>query len=243
MEEQQINNDEIEIDLLELVRVLVRKIWIIILCLVIGAGAAGAVTAFAITPQYEASSMIYILSKTTSVTSAMDLQLSKQLTVDFETLGKSRPVIEAVIKDLKLDYTYEEMLDMVTVENPTETSILKMTVQNPDPKLAADISNAMSEATASRIAEVMVTDKPSKVEDAVVPTKPVSPSMKKNILIGGLAAALVAAAVIVVMFLLDDTIKTEEDVKKYLNLNTLAALPIEKKKKNGNAERGDKTAA
>lgn len=226
--EENIKDDEIEIDLMEIFRLLVRKLWLIILCVVVGAGGTFAVTKLLITPQYTASSMIYVLSKSTSLSSAIDIQLSKQLTVDFETLAKSRPVIEDVIDSLDLDYSYKEMQDIVEVENPTDTSILKMIATTPDAKLSRDIANEMAEATADRVAEVMVTDKPSKVENAVTPTKPSSPSVLKNTAIGGLGLGFLAAAVLVVRMLLDDTIKTEEDVKKYLNLPTLAAIPLEK---------------
>lgn len=231
MEEQRvIDNDEIEIDLLELFHVLLRKLWLIILCGIVGLVMTGIVNFFVLTPQYEASSMIYVLSKTTSITSALDLQLSQQLTTDFETLALSRPVVETVIEDLGLDYTYEEMLELVTVENPDATSILRMVVTNPDPELAAEISNAMADTTADRISEVMVTDKPSTVEDAVVPEYPVSPHTLRNTALGGLVGAFAAAALIIVLHLMDDTIKSEEDVKKYLGLSTLAAIPLEKKK-------------
>lgn len=225
--EEQLRDDEIEIDLLEIFHALWRKAWLIILCLIGGAVIAGAATKFLMVPQYTSSSMIYILTKTTSVTSLADIQMGTQLTVDFETLATSRPVVTAVIDELNLDATYEELVGTITINNPADTRILKISVENPDPELAKDIANAMADATADRVAEVMSTDKPSIVEDAVVSKRPSSPSLKKNIAIGGLLAAFLAAAVIIVMLLLDDTLKTEEDIKKYLELNTLAMIPLE----------------
>lgn len=231
MEEQKrIDNDEVEIDLMELFHALLRKIWVIVLCTIVGAVLVGIVNFVVLTPQYQASSMIYVLSKTTSITSALDLQLSQQLTTDFETLALSRPVVEQVMDDLNLNYTYEEMLQILEVENPDATSILRIVVTNPDPKLAAEISNAMADTIANRIAEVMITDKPSKVEDAVVAVKPVTPHKLKNTILGGLIGGFAAAALIVLLHLMDDTIKSEEDVKKYLGAETLAAIPLEKNK-------------
>lgn len=226
MEEQR-KDDEIEIDLGEIFHLLLRKIWVIIACFVVGAVLFGGITKLFITPQYEASSMIYILGKTTSISSAMDLQLSQQLTVDFETLAKSRPVINSVIKSLDLDTTYEDMIETITVENPADTSILKMVATNPDPKLARDIANELADATARQVSSVMVTDKPSTVEEAVTPKKPSSPNTLKNTAIGAVLFAVLAAAFLIITHLMDDTIKTEEDVRKYLNLNTLAAVPFE----------------
>ena len=222
------DNEETEIDLAEVFFVLVRKWFILLLACLAAAAVTFGVTKFLITPQYEATSMIYILGKTTSISNNINLQLSQQLTVDFQTLATSRPVLEAVIKDCNLDTTYEKLLATVKVENPSNTSILKMTATNKDPKLAAAISNAMSTETANRVAEVMVTDKPSQVEEAVVPDKKASPSVMRDTAVGGLVGLLLAVAVIVVMHITDDTIKTEDDVKKYLNLSTLAAFPLDK---------------
>lgn len=227
MEEQIRNNDEIEIDLREIFQLLLNKIVVIISSFLIGALLVGVFTKFIITPQYTASSMIYILSKTTSITSVADIQIGAQMTVDFATLATSRPVVEAVIEDVGLDMEYEEMLTTMSVENPQSTQILKLSAENADPKLAKAISNAWSDATAERVASVMATEKPTVVERAVVPKAPSSPSLVKNTAIGALLGMLIAIAVIVARYLLDDTIKTEEDIRKYLNLNTLSAIPIQ----------------
>ena len=233
---KELQNDEIVIDLLELFYVLMNKLWIIILCGVVGAVVAFSGTKLLITPQYTASSMIYILSETTSITSLADIQLGASLAEDFIVIGKSRPVIERVIRQLDLETNYEELASTISIVNKTDTHILTISVTNPDPELAADISNTLAENIKEQIADIMGTEEPNTVEEAVVPTKPSSPSTMKNTLIGGALGVLLVSAVIILLHLLDDTIKNEEDVKKYLGLNTLAAIPLEKRsKKSGNA--------
>lgn len=224
------HDDEIEIDLGELFHLILQKIWIIILCIIVGAALAFGGTKFLITPQYSASSIIYILTKTTTVTSLADIQMGAQLTVDFEILAKSRTVVEEVIETLDLDTTYEELLSQITTENPTGTRMLELTVTDPDPEMAKTISNALADATADRVADVMNSDKPNIVDRAVKPANPSSPSTIKNTAIGALAGAFLAIAVVVIRFLLNDTVQTEEDIRKYLNLNTLAAVPLEKRR-------------
>ncbi len=223
-------DDEIEIDLTELFQLLLQKIWVILLCMILAGGIVLGGTLLLITPKYEASSMIYILTKTTSVTSLADIQMGEQLTVDFETLAESRPVIKAVIDDLNLDYTYEEMTDMISTENPTDTRILRLIVENEDAELAKDISNSLAEATAERVAYVMKSDEPTIVENAVTADSPSSPNVLRNTAVGALAGAVLAMAVIVIRYLMNDTIQTEDDIRKYLNLHTLAAIPMEKRR-------------
>lgn len=227
MDEQIRNNDEIEIDLLEIVRLLISKVWIIIASFIIGAVIFALGTKIILTPQYSATSMIYILSKSTSITSLAEIQVGAQATIDVQTLAVSRPVLETVIEDLNLDISYEELVKKVSMMNPDSSLILKMTVEDANPKLAKKIANSWAEAAADQVAKVMVTDKPNIVEEAVTPKDPSSPSTVKNTAIGALLGLLLAIGIIVVRFLLDDTVKTEEDIKKYLGLNVLAAIPIE----------------
>ena len=138
--EEQIKSDEMEIDLVELFHTLVKKAWVILICLLVGAIIAGGYTKLFITPQYQASSTIYVLGSGNQISdTSISLTLSKQLTVDFTILSKSRPVLQKVIDKLHLDYSAEQLLGMVAVENPSGSSILKVTVTNPDAQLAADI--------------------------------------------------------------------------------------------------------
>ena len=220
--------EEDEIDLAELLFVLKRHIWAILACAVVGAATALLYTMFLIQPIYTSSSMIYIFSKTTTVTSALDLQIGSQLTVDFEILGKSRPVLEKVIKDLELDTDYESLLDTIEVSNPKDSRIIKITVTNTDPQLACDIANCLADNLAARVAEVIDTSKPSSVETAVPAVRPTSPSKAKNTAMGGILGMLVVIAIILVRYYSDMSVRDEEDVRKYLGLGTLASIPYEK---------------
>ncbi len=223
--------EEMEIDLLELFHVLLRKVWLILICLVAGAVIVGGYTRFLITPQYSASATIYILSNTTSITSVADLQLGTELTGDFAEIARTRSVVNAVIDEVGLDESYEGLLSRLSTTNPSGTHLLKLTATDPDPQRAADIANAYAQVMASQIADIMNTDEPNIAEEAVKPSAPASPNLLKNTALGGLAGAFLACLVIFIQFMLNDTIQTEEDVRKYLDINTLAAMPLEKRRR------------
>ena len=228
---QSTKQEEMEIDLLELFHVLLRKIWLILICLVAGAALVGGYTKLFITPQYSASATIYILSNTTSITSVTDLQIGTELTSDFAEIAKTRPVVEAVIDEVGLDDSYASLLGRLSTENPAGTHLLKLTATDADPQRAAEIANAYADIMASQIADIMNTDQPNVAEQAVAPSAPSSPNLMKNTLLGGVAGAFLACLVIFVQFMMNDTIQTEEDVRKYLNINTLAVMPVEKRRK------------
>ena len=216
------------IDLMELGMVLLHHWWMLVIGLLVGGILAGCYTVFAITPMYKASSTIYIFNKTTSITSLSDIQLGSQLTVDFQIIAKSREVMEAVIDDCDLKTSVGALSGSVTVTNPTDSHMLTITATNANPELAARIANSLADILRQQVADVMNTDKPSTVERAVVPTSPSSPSLMGNIEKGALAGLALVLVFLVVRFLMDDTISTEEDVRKYLGLNTLASIPYDK---------------
>lgn len=226
-EKKDFNQTETEIDLIELFYAVRRHIIAVVACTLLCAIVAAVGTKMWITPLYKASSQIYIFTQTTSVTSLADLQIGAQLASDFQILGTSRPVIERVINKLNLDTTYEALVGTIRVENLSNSRILKITATNPDPQLAADISNAMAQSLSTRVAEVMVTDAPSIVEQAVVPKAPASPSTSKNTILGAMLGMVLSVGVIVIRFMMDDTVKNAADVEKYLGINTLAAIPLE----------------
>lgn len=223
---EQNNNEELEIDLKELFFVLLGKIWAIIGALVVGAVAGVLVTTLCITPMYESTSSLYILSKTSTLTSLTDLQLGTQLTKDYMVIAKSRTVIEQVISDLELDMTYEEFLGTVSVTNEDNTRVLSLTVQNPDPYMAKTIVDKYAEITAAKTAEIMATEIPNVVDVGVVADNPVSPSITKNGIIGGLVCMLLVMAIIVVTYLMNDSIKSADDAERYLGLTNLGVIPV-----------------
>ena len=225
---QQRTDDEQEIDLLELAGVIWKKIWIVAIGFIVGAILTFVVTKFFITPQYKATSSIYIFSKSTSITSLTDIQIGSNLTADFRYIAVQRDVIESVIDELSLDTTFEQLSSSISVTNPSSTHILEISAVNPSPVVAANIANSLSDRVRDSIADIMSTDRPSVIQRAVVPTKKYSPSTTKNTMIGALVGAILMIGIITVQFLTDDTIKTDEDVRKYLQLDTLAQIPYVK---------------
>ena len=240
MEQQNLqNNDEIEIDVLELFHVLLDKIWVIILAGAVAALAVVAATILFITPQYQSTTKMYVLSKQDSNTlTSQDMQTSLSLTKDYAELIKSRTVTEGVITQLNLDMTHEQLLSKMTVDSATDTRILSISVRDADPYVACEIANAIRDVAANHIKNVMDIDAVNVVETANIPENKISPSIKKNGLVGGVAGVAIAIAIILITYLSNDTIKTQEDVERYLGLSTLGTIPMsEADRKNKNKKK------
>ena len=230
MEKKFEDDDEIEIDLLELFYALRHRWWAILLALVIGAGAAGVYTKKLIAPHYQSTSMVYVLSKETTLASLADLQIGSQLTKDYSVIVKSRPVLQEVIDKQNLDLTTDELGEMITIDNPKDTRILSITVEDIEPMRAKAIVDEVTKSASNYIGDIMEMVPPKVIEDGVVAVKPSSPSVKKNAAVGGLGLAVLVCGLICLKTVLDDTIKSEEDIEKYLGLSVLAVIPDTEKK-------------
>lgn len=234
------HRDEMEIDLLEILHVLKKRFLIILLTALIFAGGSGVYSFFVAEPVYESTSKMYILSQSTSITSLADIQVGSSLALDYLELMKSRPVLEEVIANLDLDMSYNELLNCMTVTNPTDTRFLNISIRGTDPTDTTAIANEFMAVAIKKIPVVMKTDEPSVVEYATTPKDPVKPEKKKNVMIGFLLGAFLAAAVVVVTDILNDRIRTQEEIEKYLELNVLATIPYSNDITGSRRSRGSK---
>lgn len=231
MVNQNISDDEIEIDLVELFMVLKSKLHIILLSGILAALLAFIGTKLLMTPMYTSVTKMYVLSRQDSSAGLTysDLQTGSQLTKDYAELVKSRPVLEQVIAVLNLDMEPEDLAENITVETPTDTRILSISVESDNPKEAKEIADTLRETVSSEIKEIMHAESVDTIEDGNLPKEPSSPSLKKNMVLGGALGVFLALAILIFIFLRDDTIKNPDDVEQYLGLNVLTSIPIKGK--------------
>lgn len=217
--------DDDTIDLLELFFAILNHWKLLILIMVICGGAAGAYNHFLIKPTYQADAEIYITNTDTMI-NIQDVQLSAELTVDYEEIIRSRTVLKKVISELELDMTYRELSQLITIENPSDSHILKIFVKTGEPELSMKIANCLLKYGIDRIYKVVGNDEPAIIDvaeaDAIVVLKP---GLAKYGMMGALAGAFVVCALIVLGVLLDQTLKTEEDVVQHMGVTVIAAIP------------------
>lgn len=223
------SKEEIEIDLKELSYTLLKHIWIIVFSGLICALCAGIVIKIVIKPNYTSTTKLYVINRqnTEKATTYTDLQTGSQLTKDYKILVTSRPVTEQIISELELDMTHEEFVSAISVDIPTDTRILEITVKNKDPYIAKQLADAIGKVSAERMVSIMEMEKANIVEPGNIPVTSTRPSLLKSLIIGGLLGAVLASVVILIIYMLDDSIKSNDDIEKYLGVSTLAAIPFE----------------
>ena len=226
--------DVMTIDLVEVFQVIWHWLWLIVLVALACGTAAYAFSKFVLPEEFESTTKIYVLDKsgaggTNSQSTYSDLQVGMQLTKDYVELIKSRTVLEAVMKDNHLDqtYTYEQFAEMVNVQTPADTRIVTITVTNHDPALAQKLADDIRKRSGELIIKTMQIDAVNTYEKANYPDRKSAPSCGRWAVVAALIGALAVSAVVIARYLLDDTIKTSDDVEKYLGLSNLALIPFD----------------
>ena len=227
--------DEQEIDLLKLLRVLWSRIWVIA-----GAAFAGGVvfflfTLFFITPKYQSSALLYVNNNSLDIGSTKlnissgDISASSSLIDTYCVILKSRTTLEQAIREAKLPYSYEDLSKMVSGSAEGKTPVFKITVTNKDPEMAANICNTIVEIMIdanSGISGIVEGSSVRVIDYAVVAVKASSPSYTKNTAIGMLLGFVFASGVIILLSLMDTTIREEEYLREtYPDIPVLSNIP------------------
>lgn len=221
------NYEDDEIDLLDLIRAILSRFTFIVLAAVVFGVAGYLYATYMIVPTYESTSQLYVLSKSTSITSLADIQMGSNLTNDYMVVVSGRPILDAVSAELGLNESYEQLVNRVKLSNPTNTRILNITVTDTNPERAKVITDAIAEASSAFIAEKMDQDPPSIIQYGYVSNKQTNGGKKKYAGIGALAGAFLVVAIVVIFYFINDTIVTAEDVERKLGLKTIAQIPLD----------------
>lgn len=224
MENKRIQEED-TIDLGRLFFAVRKKIWLILVVGLLAACGAAGYTEFFVTPTYTSTSTMLVLTKETTLASLADLQLGSQLTKDYTVLINSRPVLEQVIENLNLDMDYKSLRESITIDNPVDTRILTLSVVQSDPEMAKAVVDELAKVSSAYIGDKMEVTPPKIVEEGEFPVYKTSPNMRKNVMLGFLVGAVLIAGIVIVLELLDDTVKNEDDIERYLGIPTLAVVP------------------
>lgn len=222
----QVEEEEMEIDLLELALMLLDQIHYIILCFLLGALLVNAYSYFFIHPTYQSTASLYIVSASGgSVVDLTDLNIGTNLKNDYQELIMSYPVLDRVSEELNLGLDTQAMSRLISITNPTDTRILKLTATAESPELARDIANTLADVAVEFLPDTMSTDPPNIAQRARLATRKAGPSYIKLTAIGGLLGAMACCAWFVMNYLLDDTIRSSADLEKYFGAVPLATIP------------------
>lgn len=198
---------------------------IILVSMVMGMVLFGLYHQFMVKPVYQADGSIFI-TNTSSVISISDLQLGTALTEDYTKIIKSRAVLNEVIEEQGLNMNFRQLGNLITVTNPANSHIITVSVTCGDREMSRNIVNSVMEAGSRQIYKVFGSSEPSildyAADEAIVD---LTPARRGYLEKGALAGIALACALIFIRFFLDTTLKTEDDIQKYLHMPVLSVVP------------------
>ena len=220
-----------QIDIIGLVYAVLAKYRIILACAIAGALIMCYYSLHIVTPVYQATSKLYSVNAQGALANSLNLlNIGSAVKWDYEEILSTWEVRERVLQNLQLDMTYQQLGEAVRVSASQNSRILTINAYSHDPKEAMDLANEYAVVSQEYIAQIMSTDEPPIVTHALEPTKPINNDLRGLVMRGFLVGALVPAAAAAALFLLDDKVRTPEDVQRAVSIPTFAVLPLESKK-------------
>lgn len=225
------NKEYMTIDLLHIAKALLQRWWLIALSGFLAAVIGFSIAAFAITPKYSASIMLYVNNNSFSVgstsfsISSSEIVAAQSLVKTYSVLLKNRTTLERVAEKAEVSYTTAELSGMITASSADETEVMKVTVTCEDPYEAALIANSIAEVLPVRVSEIVEGSSMAVVDSAVPRLGKVSPSITRHTAIGFIIGAMLSVLVLVIMAIMDDTIHDEEYLLQNYEYPILAKVP------------------
>ena len=221
------NQDYETIDLLELLGVLRQHILALLLTTVLAALAGFLVSSFVLTPQYQASALMIVNTRqdTSANVTSDQLTSASRLVSTYSIIVKSDTVLNQVIANLGLNMTYETLASKVEVSAVDETQVMEITVTDPNPDGARQVCEQITQVAPDAILTAVEAGSVKVISAASVDPDPVSPNIPRNTAIAGVLGLVVCVGILFLRVLLDNKIKTEDDVTKHLGLTVIGVIP------------------
>jgi len=225
-----------EINLKELFEYIKERI-LIIAVVVLAILILGSVySLFIKTPVYKSTSTLVLVSdegqgQQNTTFNTQDATLNSQLVSTYSKIVTSHRVIDTVIENLDIDYTYSELAKEVTVSTETGTQIIKVSVSDKDKALSAQLANEIVKVFGEEIKSIYKLQNVSVVDKAEEASAPDNVNYIKEAIIYILVGTVLAFGIVFVIFYFDTTIKSTEEIENKLGLPVIGVIPKVKDRK------------
>jgi len=188
---------------------------------------------FFITPVYTASTNLVLAQSSSTISqtgdagiTTSDITMNSKLVATYSELIKTNTVFGQVASNLNIDENEAERIkNNISVSSVKNTELIEITVTNEDPNKASEIANEIAKVFSEKIVEIYNISNIHLLDRAEAPTEPSNVNHMKDIVIFAFIGLVISAVYVLVGNMLDNTIKTEEDIEKVTGLLVLTAIP------------------
>ncbi|MBQ8684512.1 MAG: hypothetical protein IJ518_08385 [Clostridia bacterium] len=226
-----------ELNLRVLLGVLIQKLkWIIVAAVVIAMVMGGYVALF-VEASYASTCSMYVMNLTSldngqassnTGISASGLSASQQMVNEYISLLKADMVIDDVASQLRqqgYEMSNREIRSTLTMTSKNGTSLLEIRSTTNDPIKSKAICDALMDTAPEKIKRVMLDLGTITPVDYADQGSRVSSGALRYAAMGGVIGAVLAYAFFLLLYLMDNTVKSEQDLKNRLDVTVLGAVP------------------
>ncbi len=225
MQNNNIENDSRELNLKDIFYTALSRWYILLAALLICVVGAVIYTNYIVTPLYDSTGIIYISNKNSENISSADISASSYLTKDYEYLISDRAVLGEVSQELNGKYSYSQLKNALTTENPENTRFIVITVRTANAADSKRIVDLICEVSQEKITELLGVERVTIVRDGETARTPSYPNLLSNIMKSIISALIIYVIIICLLYFMNDKINTPEDIQKYLHVSVLGNIP------------------
>lgn len=226
-----------KIDLVRLIRYLLKRIWLPILCALIGFGGMYYRSTYMMPDTYTAFATMYVFNGNPNAinyqyTTATDINTSVMLVDTYAVVIRSNKVMEAVAEQLDQSILPQYIASTLSMSSVGETGVMQIACTTPDPQLSMDICNAVVSIAPAEIIRVVNAGSAEVIDYAELPLEPNNRQPIKKGIIGALAGGVLGAGVLLIFFLMNRKLADTRDWTDNYTLPVLSTIPKQEKKEN-----------
>lgn len=228
-ENREMNNDELEIDLRELFKVLKKNILLVLVISVLCAAIGLVSSMFLINKKYSSEATIYITPKVTEqgTIDYNSIQTNSRMVNNYMEILKGETILAKVADQVGME-SCAEVLNTLTVSNPENTELISVSSETTDPELSQQIVSLVISTFTEDMMDILNLNNVTIINDAKVNEKPVSPSVPRYTILGFAVGMVISCGYVFITFLFDKRLRTREEAENFLGVPVLATVPLKK---------------
>jgi len=218
-----------EMELRDIFQIIQKRLGIIAVITIVAVAISAIVSIFLLDEIYETSTTLMVANTRNNQSDSIEyntLLVNQKLVKTYSVIAKSDRVLDRVIEKLGIDMKPSELKDKITVASEGETEIIRITVEDTDPGFAMDLANLLAQVFMEQVVNIMKLDNVQIIDVAKIPENPVKPRPLFNIAIAGVLGVMLGIGVVFLIEYLDNTIKSPEDIERYIGLPVLGIIPM-----------------
>ncbi len=218
-------NQEVEIDLIALLKLVLRKWWQIAIAVGICVGVT-AVYAYGMKDnEFTSTSSLIVQVSNENSSEYQDLVTGQKLVDTYVVVVESDKVLNQVIENLDLRYSKSNLQNMITVSNTSNTLIINISVEGYNATETAAIANEIAVVLQELTTDFESLENIELLDGAVASENPSGPNRPLYIVIGVLLGGVLGLGFVLAIEFLDRDVKTSKDVENKLGLRLLGMVP------------------